>query len=105
MCNDCLVSSNPFDGEPVCAVCVPFVLTASSVRSSGWAIVAAAEPFVLIDPFPLVKLLLLISFVMLGSVGIQLPVVRNFRGSTTCCINESREKKIVCEKTFSMVNL
>lgn len=84
MCSDCFVSNNPFDGDPFCKECVPLVDVVSSVTSSGSAI-EAVVPFDLTEPFPFVKLLLLISFCRVGNVGIQLPVVRNFRGKTTCC--------------------
>lgn len=84
------MSNSPFDGDAAELACVPFVLDVSSVSSCSACAIAAVFPFVLIDPFPFDKLLLLISFGRLGSVGMQLPVVRNFRGKTTCCKREMK---------------
>lgn len=92
MCKDCFVSSSPFDGDAVFECDVPFVVppfVVSSVCANE-----CDEPFVFndaIDPFPFVKLLLLISFVKFGKVGIQLGVVsRNLRGRITCCLHQKK---------------
>lgn len=90
-----MVSNSPLDGDAAEMACVPFVLAVSSVSSFSGCATVAAVPFVLIEPFPFDKLLLLISFGILGSVGIQLPVVRNFRGKTTCCKGDVMKNQFV----------